>query len=217
MITGVYQSLMMLLGVVPFYITDTYFHHKYDPKRKEEESGRNWWIVGGSAIVAFILFLQPVLWPQLSLVVEAWWGLLIQFCGILMMFGAAGLNYWARKHLGIFYVQGSKVQENHQLIESGPYALVRHPLFTAYFMIVIGMVLCNPSVITILLLVGVYFYLNMWTRKDETILTQELPGYEAYMGRTNRFMPAASALVSWVNVRMKLRKSGAAPSNSTAD
>ena len=56
----------------------------------------------------------------------------IQFCGILMMFGAAGLNYWARKHLGIFYVQGSKVQEDHQLIESGPYALMRHPLFYSY-------------------------------------------------------------------------------------
>jgi protein-S-isoprenylcysteine O-methyltransferase Ste14 len=218
MITGIYQSFMMLLGVIPFYMTDTYFHHKYDPKRKEKESGRNWWIVGGSVIVAFILFLQPVIWPQLSFVSEAWWGLAIQFCGILLMFGAAVLNYWARKHLGIFYVQGSKVQEDHQLIESGPYALVRHPLFTAYFMIVIGMVLCNPSVITFLLLVAVYFYLNMWTRKDETILTQELPGYEAYMGRTNRFVPTPSALGSWVNAQIKLSKSSEnAPNSSAAD
>ena len=49
MITGIYQSLMMLIGVVPFYITDTYFHHKYDPKRKEKESGRNWCIITGLA------------------------------------------------------------------------------------------------------------------------------------------------------------------------
>lgn len=212
MITGVYQSLMMLIGVVPFYITDTYFHHKYDPKRKEKESGRNWWIIGGSVIIAAILFLQPVIWPQLSLVIEAWWGLAIQFLGILFMFGAAALNYWARAHLGIFYVQGSKVQENHQLIDTGPYALMRHPLFTAYFMIVIGMVFCNPSVITFLLLVGVYFYLNMWTRKDETILSQELPGYDAYMRRTHRFVPAPVAVRIWIKAISR-----PSPNSSAAD
>ena len=212
MITGIYQSLMMLIGVVPFYITDTYFHHKYDPKRKEKESGRNWWIITGSAIIAAILFLQPVIWPQLSLVIEVWWGLAIQFLGILFMFGAAGLNYWARAHLGIFYVQGSKVQENHQLIDSGPYALIRHPLFTAYFMIVIGIVFCNPSVITILLLVGVYFYLNMWTRKDETILSQELPGYDAYMQRTHRFVPAPMAVRNWITATSR-----PSPTSSAAD
>ncbi|MBK8987779.1 MAG: hypothetical protein IPM39_17210 [Chloroflexi bacterium] len=60
MVTGIYQSLMMSLGIVPFYITDTYFHHKYDPKRDSGKSGRSWLIVGGSLIVAAVLFLQPV-------------------------------------------------------------------------------------------------------------------------------------------------------------
>jgi protein-S-isoprenylcysteine O-methyltransferase Ste14 len=193
MIIGISQSLMMLLGVVPFYITDTYFHHKYDPQRGSGKSGRNWLIVGGSLIVAAVLFLQPVLWPGLSFVTDAWWGLALQLFGLLLFLGAAALNYWARKHLGIFYVQGSEVQEDHQLIDTGPYALVRHPLFTAYFMIVIGMVCCNPSVFTLALLVGVYFYLNMWMRKDETILVRELPGYEIYMVRTNRFIPSPLA------------------------
>jgi protein-S-isoprenylcysteine O-methyltransferase Ste14 len=195
MITGIAQSLMMLLGVVPFYITDTYFHHKYDSQRGSGKSGRNWLIVGGSLIVAVVLFLQPVLWPGLSFVTDAWWGLALQLFGLLLFLGAAALNYWARKHLGIFYVQGSEVQEKHQLIDTGPYALVRHPLFTAYFMIIIGMVCCNPSVFTLALLVGVYFYLNMWMRKDETILARELPGYEAYMARTSRFMPSLSTLL----------------------
>ena len=190
MVTGIYQSLMMSLGIVPFYITDTYFHHKYDPKRDSGKSGRNWLIVGGSLIVAAVLFLQPVLWPGLSFMTGDWWGAALQLFGLLLFLGATSLNYWSRKHLGIFYVQGSEVQKDHQLIDTGPYALVRHPLFTAYFMIVIGLICCNPSVITLALLVGVYFYLNMWMRKDETILAHNLPGYKAYMTRTNRFVPS---------------------------
>jgi protein-S-isoprenylcysteine O-methyltransferase Ste14 len=203
MLTGVYQSLMMLIGIVPFYITDTYFHHKYDPKRKEKKSGRNWWVMGGLFIVVAIIFLQPALWPQLSFVTEAWWGLMIQFLGVLLMFVAAGLNYWARLHLGIFYVQGSEVQENHQLIDTGPYALMRHPLFTAYFMIALGVLFCNPSVITIMLLVGLCFYFNMWTHKDEDTLSQELPGYDAYMRRTNRFVPSPVAVSHWFKAQFR--------------
>lgn len=194
MITGIYQALLMLLGLVPFYITDSYFHRKYDPQREQGKTGRNWWIVGGSLVVAAVIFLQPILWPGLSFYTDAWWGLALQLAGMLLLLAAAALNYWARTHLGVFYVQGSVVQENHQLIESGPYAYVRHPLFSAYFLIAFGLLFCNPSLVTLLLVVGLFFYLNMWTRRDETVLARELPGYEAYMTRTNRFVPALSAI-----------------------
>ena len=198
MVTGIYQSLLMGLAILPFYITDTYFHHKHDPQRNNGKSDRNWLIMGGSLAVAALLFLQPILWPALSFYTDAWWGLALQLCGVLILLGAAALNYWARRHLGIFYVQGSEVQDNHQLIETGPYALVRHPLFTAYFMMVIGVVFCNPSVVTVLLLVGAYVYFKMWTRQDEASLVSELPDYEAYMARTNRYFPSPSMLFRWL-------------------
>jgi|HubBroStandDraft_1064217.scaffolds.fasta_scaffold00291_20 protein-S-isoprenylcysteine O-methyltransferase Ste14 len=45
---------------------------------------------------------------------------------------AVGLLFsaWARRHLGRNWSRAVTVKENHELIRSGPYALVRHPIYT---------------------------------------------------------------------------------------
>ncbi|MCA9874194.1 MAG: isoprenylcysteine carboxylmethyltransferase family protein [Anaerolineales bacterium] len=190
MLTGWYQTLFMLLAILPFYVTDTYFHHRYDPQRPSGKSGRSWLIVGVSLVISAFLLLQPIFWPGLSWYTSAAWGLAIQIIGVMSLLAAAALNLWARINLGEFYVQRSEVQENHRLINTGPYAYVRHPLFTAYFLIIIGVFLTNPAWHTLLVLIGGYFYITNLARKDEAVLRQELPEYEAYMATTPRFLPS---------------------------
>jgi len=190
MVTGMYQVFFMVLAVTPFYVTDTYFHHKYDPQRPSGKSGRSWLIVGVSLVISAFMLFQPVLFPGLSWYTEATWGLIVQLVGVLSLLAAAALNLWGRICLGEFYVQRSEVQQNHRLINSGPYAYVRHPLFTAYFLIVIGIFLTNPAWHTALLLMGAYFYLTNLARKDEAVLSRELPDYVGYMAKTPRFVPS---------------------------
>ena len=45
---------------------------------------------------------------------------------------AGGLLFavWARRHLGKNWSQAVTLKEGHELITSGPYALVRHPIYT---------------------------------------------------------------------------------------
>jgi protein-S-isoprenylcysteine O-methyltransferase Ste14 len=45
---------------------------------------------------------------------------------------AAGLLFsvWARRHLGKNWSQAVTVKEGHELVTSGPYAVVRHPIYT---------------------------------------------------------------------------------------
>jgi protein-S-isoprenylcysteine O-methyltransferase Ste14 len=48
---------------------------------------------------------------------------------VLMLCGFA-FAIWARRHIGRFWSARVTLKEGHQLIESGPYSLVRHPIYT---------------------------------------------------------------------------------------
>ena len=52
-----------------------------------------------------------------------WSGAALTACGLLF-------SVWARRHLGKNWSQAVTVKKDHELIQSGPYALVRHPIYT---------------------------------------------------------------------------------------
>ena len=53
---------------------------------------------------------------------------------------AAGLGFtaWARIHLGRNWSGTVTIKQDHQLITSGPYALVRHPIYTGLLLAFLG-------------------------------------------------------------------------------
>ena len=53
---------------------------------------------------------------------------------------ASGLSFsvWARLHLGNNWSQAVTIKEGHELITSGPYALVRHPIYTGLLLGFLG-------------------------------------------------------------------------------
>jgi protein-S-isoprenylcysteine O-methyltransferase Ste14 len=58
--------------------------------------------------------------------------------GLLLL--AAGLAFavWARVHLGRNWSGSVTVKQSHELIRSGPYALVRHPIYTGLLTAILG-------------------------------------------------------------------------------
>ena len=61
--------------------------------------------------------LWPVSIPLLSIAV------ILMICGF-------SFTIWARRHLGRYWSATVTLKEGHRLIESGPYALVRHPIYS---------------------------------------------------------------------------------------
>jgi protein-S-isoprenylcysteine O-methyltransferase Ste14 len=49
-----------------------------------------------------------------------------------------GFSVWARVHIGRNWSATVTVKEGHELIRSGPYALVRHPIYTGLLLAFIG-------------------------------------------------------------------------------
>ena len=189
MLVGIYQSFAILLVVVAFYVMDFVFIARYDRKRRSQGSGRNWRFTLMIMAMAVFMVAQPIAWPWMGLRIESGWAIFAQFSGLMLVGGALILNVWARIHLQHFYAERVEIQEGHRIIEAGPYAYVRHPIFTSFFLIVIGLVLINPSLATGLVALYTFWDFTHAAKKEENLLSSHMPDYVEYMRHTARFFP----------------------------
>lgn len=187
--TGMVQSAMILGGILAFYGMDFGLMVRYDKQRRSRGSGRSWEYTLMAMIAMMILVLQPIVVPRLGLHLTAGWGRWIQIAGLVLLVGALLLHGWARMHLQHFYAERVELQESHHLVESGPYAYVRHPIFTSFFLFAVGLLLVNPALPTLVVAGYVFWDFSRAARQEEALFSQNLAGYAEYMARTSRFLP----------------------------
>jgi protein-S-isoprenylcysteine O-methyltransferase Ste14 len=103
--------------------------------------------------------------------------------GIYVLAGLtlAGISFtwWARLHLGRFWSNTITRKEGHHVIDTGPYGLVRHPIYTG---LIAGMLATGVAVGTLTAMsAAVLISLGMWqkARMEERFLSIEL-GADAY-------------------------------------
>ena len=96
----------------------------------------------------------------------------------------------ARVQLGRSWsdIETALVKPDQTLVSNGIYRYVRHPIYSADLMLLLGFELALNSwiVLTLAALAPAVFY---QARREERLLGDRLPGYEAYCKRTKRFIP----------------------------
>jgi protein-S-isoprenylcysteine O-methyltransferase Ste14 len=189
MLLGVPQSIATLLTIVLFYAMDFALIRRYDKQRQASGSGRSWDFTFFIFVAVAVLVLQPVLLPQISFRASQVWGLSFQLLGLIVILGSLALHIWSRFHLQQFYAERVEVQPEHQVINTGPYALMRHPVITSFFGISTGLFLINPALTTLAALIYTLWDFGRAARQEEDLLTQTLPGYGDYARQTPRFLP----------------------------
>lgn len=95
----------------------------------------------------------------------------------------------ARRHLGRNWGLPMSRKEQPELVTSGPYALIRHPIYTGLILAMLGSAIgVNVFWALLLVLVGAYFIYS--ARCEETVMLQLFPEqYAAYMARTGMLAP----------------------------
>lgn len=112
-----------------------------------------------------------------------WIGAAVTACGLLF-------SIWARRHLGKNWSQSVTVKEDHELITGGPYALVRHPIYTGLLLAFVGSALALGEWRG-MLAVGLVFGVLWHKLKLEEIWMRAEFGesYEAYSRRVIALVP----------------------------
>jgi protein-S-isoprenylcysteine O-methyltransferase Ste14 len=112
-----------------------------------------------------------------------------------MLVGAAlavlgvGFAVWARLTLGSNWGMPMTLRENPELVTGGPYAFVRHPIYTGLIFAVLGTALVFGGIwLSIFVVACVYFALS--AGREEKDMVERFPdAYPAYRARTKRLVP----------------------------
>ena len=114
---------------------------------------------------------------------------LIATVGTTLSFLGAALAILARAWLGRNWGMPASRKENPELVTTGPYALVRHPIYAGFILLMLGSTLTISLFWAIpLVLLGAYFVRS--ARREEKLMMAEFPEqYPAYINRTKILLP----------------------------
>jgi protein-S-isoprenylcysteine O-methyltransferase Ste14 len=159
-------------------------------KRTVERSGTCVrWMVG---IVAFLLVATRSGWLALANGVSLWHAT-PALAVVAAAVSAAGLSValWARATLGRNWSGAVVLKEQHDLIERGPYAFVRHPIYTGVLLMVLGTVTIAGTGAGAILFATMVPGLIVKAQREERLLTKHFPeAYPRYRARVRaRLIP----------------------------
>jgi protein-S-isoprenylcysteine O-methyltransferase Ste14 len=109
--------------------------------------------------------------------------------GLLLMAAGAALLGRGLMDLGYNPTPLPYPRDDSQLVETGIYALVRHPLYGGLVLTAFGWGLVAASMVTLSLTLLLLVFFDLKSRREEVWLRQRYPGYEEYASRTRRLIP----------------------------
>lgn len=111
-------------------------------------------------------------------------------CTALVALGFA-FCWWARIHLGRLWSGSVTRKTDHHIVDSGPYALVRHPIYTGLLLAVFATAAAKGTVLGLAGAIVITIGFWMKARLEERWLAQELgaEAYAAYRRRVPMLIP----------------------------
>ncbi len=97
---------------------------------------------------------------------------------------------WARITLGRNWSAEVTFKKDHELIQSGPYALARHPIYTGLIVMALGTAINYGRAIGFVLFAGICGALWWKAREEERIMSRHFPdAYAEYKARVPAIIP----------------------------
>lgn len=110
---------------------------------------------------------------------------------VVLTFLGFAFTWWARVHLGRLWSPNVARKDRHRVIETGPYRIVRHPIYTGILTAALAWALARGTVAALLgfFLMTLSFYMK--ARLEERFLRSELgpEGYDHYAQRVPMLIP----------------------------
>ena len=140
------------------------------------------------SLVAFLVIfaIDSPLFGVLRVPLPDW----LRGIGIVIGVASLALYAWARAALGKEWSSSLQVREQQHLVTTGPYARIRHPIYSALIGFMIGITLITANWFLVAFFAISYVDLCLRIPKEEQMMIAEFgEDYIIYMQRTGRLLP----------------------------
>ena len=120
--------------------------------------------------------------------------IILKIVGLIIYLAGLWFTLWARRTLGKYWGLSTstnvKLLDEHQLIQSGPYAFVRHPMYFGAWIFMFGLLLLYPTWVILILLGSMLTSFSGRARREEAALAERFGNsWVEYKQRTRFIIP----------------------------
>jgi protein-S-isoprenylcysteine O-methyltransferase Ste14 len=138
-----------------------------------------------------LLSFRRLPWGPLGLrVIPRSWTL--GYLGLALTVGGIAFAIWGRFYIGRNWSGRVTIKEDHQLIRSGPYAIVRHPIYAGFLVALAGTTIAIGEIRAILALAIIAVGLHFKARTEEKFMRDQFG--EQYA----RYEREVKSLIPWI-------------------
>ncbi|HEX4020470.1 MAG TPA: isoprenylcysteine carboxylmethyltransferase family protein [Acidobacteriaceae bacterium] len=177
---------LIWLTIVVFYLGNAFRTQR--TVRRQSTSSR--WLQAGLCILGFVFLFSSVAhtgifgWRILPR------SLVIINLGLLLTLAGCALAIWARLVLGRNWSASVTVKQDHILTTRGPYAFVRHPIYSGLLLAALGAAIVHGAVADLLALCLIFAGFWIKSHTEESFMLQEFgQQYTAYKQRVKALVP----------------------------
>ena len=114
----------------------------------------------------------------------------IAMLGALLTAAGVAFAIWARRHIGRNWSGQVTIRKEHELIRTGPYSHIRHPIYTGILLAVAGTTLAIGEYRAIVAFAVIAIGFVVKARREESFLaTQFGPAFDEHRRQTGFFLP----------------------------
>lgn len=165
-------------------------------KRTVERSASVWRLLWIAAVIALIMMAggggRAIAWQRLPPGWDVTWALTSDVGITAAAITVVGLliTLWARFTLGSNWSGTVTFKENHELVTGGPYAFVRHPIYTGMLTMLLGTVIISGHAFGFIVLALGTLMLWLKSLDEERMMTKHFPdAYPPYKRRVRALIP----------------------------
>jgi protein-S-isoprenylcysteine O-methyltransferase Ste14 len=109
--------------------------------------------------------------------------------GIVLIISGVALAVRGVVDLGGAMTPLPRPRDDTDLVDTGAYAVVRHPIYGGLILAAFGWAIAQASVVALALAAALAAFLRVKSAREEAWLSQRFPTYAAYRARTRRLIP----------------------------
>lgn len=164
------------------------FFQKSSAADRHEDRGSERLLVYGTMISLFLAFLLALNLRKLEISGN---GLLMMNAGSVIIIAGVALRWYSIRVLGRFFTRDVAIRENHRIVRSGPYRILRHPSYSGYLLAVTGIAVAlnNWAASAEILIVNLAIYVHRMRIEESALRLAFGDAYIAYQAETKMIVP----------------------------
>ena len=113
--------------------------------------------------------------------------------GAVLTWAGVAFAIWARYHIGRFWSASVALKAGHELIRTGPYSRIRHPIYTGILLALAGTTLAVGRYRGIVAFALIFASLVRKSKQEEALLSGQFgPAFDEHRRHTGFFLPKLS-------------------------